>query len=160
MVKEMEGGPAGQQAMGSAPMRQLREILINHHRFVRETVPLIQELLHLLTAHHVHGHPELACMGDKFSVLAEELYLQIKKEEEGLLPLLERHQDERAHRHIRVNTAHEHAFLKGLLRDIRHLSQGYHCPASACKVYGLAYQRLRDFDAQLTSYLDTEGCFQ
>ncbi|GAB1444592.1 hypothetical protein MASR2M41_02030 [Flammeovirgaceae bacterium] len=138
---------------------QLEEGLRGHHKFIKETVPLIKELLRLLTINHGQINPELICINEKFSVLVNELFLQIKKDEEEVFPMLKYNNSKETLKHIKLITRHEQSFLKALFRDIRTLSNDYNLPTGACKVYTLTYQRLQAFDRQLTLYLDIESCF-
>ncbi len=58
----------------------------HHHKYVRESIPVIQELLDKVCEVHVADSPFLLAVRDRFARLAEELLDHIPKEEQILFP--------------------------------------------------------------------------
>lgn len=104
-------------------------------------VPVLKELLGILTTNCGQHHPELICIREKFNILSEELLLLVKKE--GVFSA----------RQSKGITLDELNFIKALLRDIRLLTNSYSLSAENCPTYPIAYERLQNFDRQLSTYL-------
>lgn len=135
-------------------------IVQNHHQYVKEVVPQLQELLDKVCNVHGEDHIELAEIRDDFNDLAEELLSHIRQEEELLFPAIRK-----GYEHIQalnledsistLETEHEHA--GDLMKSIRQLTSQYTAPRGACPTFQLTYKKLEAFDQDLMQHLHLEN---
>jgi regulator of cell morphogenesis and NO signaling len=146
-----------------------RHIVDRHHRYVRETVPVLHAWLDKLNARHGSRHPELEQVRNTFAALADELLAHMMKEENILFPAI----DELAAAHrageqlpkspfgtllhpVRVMEA-DHREAGDLLSRLRDLTSGFTCPDDACTTYRSCYEELSRFEADLHRHIHLEN---
>jgi regulator of cell morphogenesis and NO signaling len=146
-----------------------RHIVARHHRYVRETLPIILGWLDKLVARHGEQHPELQQVREVFVSLATDLTSHMAKEENILFPAI----DDLAAAHragdelpkspfgtilhpVRVmETDHRHA--GDLLTRLRDLTAGYTPPADGCTTYRSCYEELHRFETDLHRHIHLEN---
>lgn len=136
-------------------------IITNHHAYVKETIPQLQELLNKVCAVHGEDHIELPEIRDDFNDLADELLTHMNKEEMFLFPAIKN----RAQREIYYVPLdgpisvmeEEHEIAGDLMKSIRQLTKDYTIPRDACPTLQLTYKKLEEFDHDLMQHVHLEN---
>lgn len=154
----------------SAPLGELTQhIRGKHHRYVRESIPLVRKLLERVKAKHGANHPEILDIEKLFLQVGRELVMHMQKEEQVLFPYIEAL--ERAANGTEAieppffqtvrNPVHammeEHDAAGALVKQIRTASSAYTPPAGACMSYQALYRDLHEFEADLHQHVHLEN---
>jgi regulator of cell morphogenesis and NO signaling len=146
-----------------------RHIVATHHRYVRDTTPVIAAWLDKLVARHGAGHPELAEVRAVFLELGDELMTHMAKEEHILFPFIE--DLAAAHRAgarlpngpfgtvlhpVRV-MEEDHRLAGELIGRLRVLTRDHQPPEDACTTYRACYAELAAFEADLHRHIHLEN---
>lgn len=144
-------------------------IVNNHHRYVRETIPIIARHTQKVAAVHGGRHPETIRIAHQFAQTARDLELHMRKEEEILFPYIKRlvqaeKEGDRVglppfgsvRNPIRMMEA-EHLTAGDEMAEIRELSNGYTPPEDACMTYRVSYQELEQFEDDLHRHVHLEN---
>jgi regulator of cell morphogenesis and NO signaling len=144
-------------------------IQVNHHAFVRRTLPVL--LTHTQKVAKVHGdaHPEMREVAHLFSLVAVEMTSHMAKEEQILFPYivaLEQASGVNAglppspfgtvRNPIRMMEA-EHESAGDAMARIRALTAGYAIPEGACTTYRVCLQELEAFERDLHEHVHLEN---
>jgi len=139
----------------------------HHHTYVRESIPMIKELLEKISEVHRDNSPFLAAVKDRFSRLAAELLDHLPKEEEILFPAARKlfktngsSGDSSAELHLDAPISvmeHEHEEAGRLIKGIRALTDNYTPPDFACPTYKITYTMLNQFDKDLMQHIHLEN---
>jgi regulator of cell morphogenesis and NO signaling len=140
----------------------------HHHKYVRESIPMIQELLDKVCEVHVEDSPFLLAVRDRFTRLAEELLDHLPKEEQILFPAARKlfsaratsgdQGKERLHLEAPISVMeHEHEEAGRLIKGIRALTDNYTPPGFACPTYKITYVMLNQFDKDLMQHIHLEN---
>ena len=143
-------------------------ILQNHHRYVRESIPEIRELLDKVCNVHGHEEPALHKIREDFINLANELWAHMPKEEEILFPAIDKLIQQKngfikGSNYLTNLDApilameHEHESAGDLLKSIRSLTNNYTPPTFACPTYQITYKMLQEFDNDLMQHIHLEN---
>ena len=143
-------------------------IVEHHHKYVRESIPMIQELLDKVCEVHREDSPFLLAVRDRFARLAEELLDHLPKEEEILFPAARRLFNARASSGDQgvmplpldapiTVMEHEHEEAGRLIKGIRALTDNYTPPGFACPTYKITYVMLNQFDKDLMQHIHLEN---
>jgi regulator of cell morphogenesis and NO signaling len=141
-------------------------IIQNHHGYVREVIPQLQELLDKVCSVHGEDHIELAEVRDDFNDLTEELLTHMNKEERVLFPAIKQNYLDRKSGHAyshptleapinMMEDEHEHA--GDLMKSIRQLTNHYTIPRDACPTFQVTYKKLEEFDQDLMQHIHLEN---
>jgi regulator of cell morphogenesis and NO signaling len=154
----------------AAPLADLTlHIREKHHRYVREAITRVGNLLNKVKAKHEENHPEISEIQRLFTEVGKEMIMHMQKEEQILFPYIDALEKAR-----KVNGTLEppffqtvrnpiHAMMKEhdaageLVRQIRQASCEYVPPGDACTSYGALYQDLREFEADLHQHVHLEN---
>lgn len=135
----------------------------NHHAYVKEAIPQLQELLDKVCNVHGEDHIELNEIRDDFNDLAEELLSHLEKEEKVLFPSIKSHFRE-GKTFLSNNfegpisvMEDEHELAGDLMKSIRQLTSNYTIPRDACPTYQLTYKKLAEFDQDLMQHVHLEN---
>ncbi|HEY3429159.1 MAG TPA: iron-sulfur cluster repair di-iron protein [Cyclobacteriaceae bacterium] len=136
-------------------------IIQNHHAYVKEAIPQLQELLDKVCSVHGEDHIELPEIRDDFNDLADELQTHMNKEEMFLFPAIKN----RAQREIYYVPLDgpisvmedEHEIAGDLMKSIRQLAKHYTIPRDACPTLQLTYKKLEEFDHDLMQHVHLEN---
>ena len=142
-------------------------ILLKHHKYVKEAIPLIDAYLHKVSSKHGERHPELFEIKKIFSEVCDEMLSHMAKEEKILFPAI---------KHIQGLLADglpipgvvqlkgpievmemEHEQVGSLLAEIRKLTNKYSPPADACMTYKLSFEELRELEEDLHKHVHLEN---
>jgi regulator of cell morphogenesis and NO signaling len=143
-------------------------IIQNHHAYVLNALPGLEELLIKVENAHGQDHPELSAIGSYFNSLVKELMQHMQKEEQILFPVIK---ELVAGKKKSVKTAipfgtlrnpirvmeEEHAGAGEDMENIRRLSNNFTVPADACFSYRLLYKQLEEFEEDLHQHVHLEN---
>jgi regulator of cell morphogenesis and NO signaling len=140
-------------------------IIQNHHRYVRESIPQIQQFLDKVCDAHGNECIDLLNIRERFFELSEELIQHMEKEELVLFPAIKRldthnHDDHPLSIAIQppiVSMEQEHVVAGDLIKQIRSLSKNYTPPDFACPTFKITYQKLQEFDNDLMRHIHLEN---
>lgn len=158
---------------GSAPEqmdteRLISHIVLKHHQYVLQSMPLIEDHLTKVAAKHGLHYPFMYEVLDLFTQLKQELYMHLQKEERILFPriqeLLSLH---RFHQKRPIDPAyvngpvevmeHEHDHAGDIMYRIRELTGNYAAPEGACTTFRLVLEELKAFEADLHQHVHLEN---
>ncbi len=141
----------------------------NHHRYVQEKIPIINQYLDKLCSVHGLKNPELFAIREQFNHAATELLAHMKKEELVLFPYI-RKMVKTTISHQEISTPHfgtvqnpvhmmmhEHDTEGERFRRIAQLSNDYTPPADACNTYRVTYNLLNEFENDLHTHIHLEN---
>jgi len=180
VLEEKTGQP---DFKGWAPPRLIEHILHTHHRYVRETLPILLEYGRKLASHHGDRYPELIELDLTIRGEAQDLLAHLEKEEQVLFPAIQRLAGSSpadpgaptacpnvAGTHLSPSTANlgfvkhavdqmaaEHSHSGSNLEKIRQLTHAYQLPEGACRSQGYLYAKLKEFDADLQQHIHLEN---
>ena len=140
-----------------------------HHKYTREELVRLSELLEKVYAVHGKNHPELYEIQSTFSGLAQELTTHMMKEEMVLFPYIVRMEEAVIQKEPMLPAPfgtvrnpvtmmeHEHDSAGNALRTIRKASKEFLTPADACVSYQTLYRALEAFEADLHQHIHLEN---
>ncbi len=144
-------------------------IVRTHHRYVRNAIPAIDAHCAKVVMKHGDRHPEVARIHTAFKEVAEEMTRHMAKEELVLFPYIKAMVGQSQNgtpfqqphfgtiaNPIRMMEA-EHESAGNAMDAIRSISNGFAPPADACTTFGLTYQELRQFEADLHRHVHLEN---
>ena len=125
--------------------------------------PLAQELARLqamadrVLLVHRHKDPErLEDLAATVQTLTDELLPHLVKEEAELFPLIRQGQREAAQAWL-GQIDEEHLAVGGLLKQLRHLTDGFKPPMGACGTWRALYQGLAELEAETHEHIHVEN---
>lgn len=141
-----------------------------HHKYVEESIPVINGYLHKIVQVHGNDHPELREIASLFKKSAGELTMHMKKEELMLFPYVQKLvklKESNAsdwqkpvfgsvENPIR-QMEQEHEGEGDRFKRIARLSNNYTPPADGCNTYRVTYQKLKEFEADLHLHIHLEN---
>lgn len=150
-------------------LSQLAEhIVITHHTYVKNEMPLIFGYLQKVKGKHSERHPELNKIFQLFAAVKEELEQHMQKEELVLFPRIKNIEHQIAEgKEIVLNSSYlfspismmeqEHDHAGNMLAEIRELTNNYQPPADACTTYKLSFSSLQEFEKDLHQHVHLEN---
>ena len=140
-----------------------------HHRYVEKTIPVLRQFLEKLCKVHGAAHPELFDINELFNISAGELTIHMKKEELILFPSIKKMinlknepdqelnpEDESVQNPINM-MMEEHSAEGDRFSKISELSNNYTAPADGCTTYNVAFDMLKEFEADLHMHIHLEN---
>jgi len=142
---------------------------MNHHEFVRRTIPVL--LTHTQKVAKVHGesHTELREVARLFTAVAEDMTSHMAKEEHILFPYIVALEEASVagrgapaspfgtvRNPIRMMEM-EHESAGDSMARIRELTSGYGIPEGACTTYRVCLQELEAFERDLHEHVHLEN---
>jgi regulator of cell morphogenesis and NO signaling len=134
----------------------VENIETSHHAYLRETLPVIAQLIDRVVDVHGAGDDRLADMQTLFEKVAEDLENHMLHEEEALFPMVRDMEAEGAIKPTRCGDAvggpiacmeNDHIAVRKELGRLSELTDGYAVPENACMTY-------RKMLGQLTRFAD------
>ncbi len=141
----------------------------NHHLYVAQALPVIQQYLDKVCKVHGAHRPELFQINELFSESAEELSHHMMKEELVLFPFVKRMaQAQRDNEKLELPgygsvenpiamMKHEHNTEGERFRKIAELSNDYQPPVEACNTYRVVFALLKEFEEDLHKHIHLEN---
>ncbi len=144
-------------------------ILLKHHFYVRQNMPVIYGHLEKVAMKHGDRYPHMRQAYLKFAMLKSELESHMDKEEQVLFPRIRQLESvvqsgSEAVEHLAhlidapvsvMESEHDHA--GALMQEIRRLTNDYTPPLDACTTHRLSLQELRDFEEDLHRHVHLEN---
>ncbi len=151
---------------GWDPAFLARYIVEVHHRYVRESLPVLRQFAQKVERVHGRTRPELGAIREKVSELAEELERHLEDEETEVFPLIAvlvdaRQAGSRAMpadpEALLVALEDDHERAGTLMRELRELSDDFTPPETACNTYRALYAKLDEFEEDLHRHVHLEN---
>lgn len=142
-------------------------ILKNHHSYVKENLPLIQQHLEKVSLKHGDAYPQMKRIKVLFDEIKRDLEQHMMKEEVILFPRIKKLESSVNER----NLAEENLILKGpidvmeyehetagkIMEEIKTLSNNYTPPGNACTTFRLSLDELKLFENDLHRHVHLEN---
>jgi regulator of cell morphogenesis and NO signaling len=154
----------------SAPLCELtRHIREKHHRYVREAIPRVRNLLAAVKSRHGANHSEIAEIEQLFLAVGQEMIMHMQKEEQILFPYINAMELSAAAggtleppffqtvRNPIQAMMREHDAAGELVKQIRRASSDYAAPEDACTTFQSLYEELRQFESDLHQHVHLEN---
>lgn len=160
---------SAQHDFNAWPLSFLADYIINvHHKYVTDSVELLDQLSDKVATKHSDRFPELLAIRKHVYELLEELVTHMKKEEVILFPYikqLEQKTSAAGDYSQAFNTVQkpiwvmeqDHEVAGDLLKKIRSLTNGYTVPANACNSFNFLYKKLEEFEEDLHRHIHLEN---
>lgn len=152
------------------PIDEMIDYIVNvHHKYVRESTPVICAHTQKVATVHGNNHAEVIEIARHFGTVAEDLRRHMMCEEQVLFPYIK--SLVRAKRNggtiipppfgtaqnpIRVMEA-EHRAAGDELYEVRSLSKNYIPPEDACTTYRVSFKELQQFEQDLHQHVHLEN---
>lgn len=147
------------------PSTELMEYIVDkHHTFMKEEMPLVDQLLNkILKVHYVDHREVLSPLHQLFSKLKGEIEEHLVKEEELLFPSIRDYEEnpteENLQRVLSVmeETESEHDVAGDVLKQMREVSYNYTPPQGACRTFVNTYEKLEAIEKDLFHHVHLEN---
>ena len=142
----------------------LNHIEATHHKYIRDTAPLLQEYLQRMVIAHADDHEEILPLSHCVTELIAELMPHLIKEERILFPAIRSlsmgQEVNGCFGHIGNPIhvmEHEHDNAGEILQQLRAITHNYLIPEGACNTWRTCYKTLAEFDADLQMHIHLEN---
>lgn len=148
----------------------LADYIVNvHHKYVTESMPMLNDLSWRIAQHHGGAHPELHAIGQHVTTLLSEMRHHQVKEEKVLFPfirqLVQCKRENRPAGNPPLGTVEspvqtmvdEHGNVARHLHALEELSDNYNVPADGCESYRLYFHKLQELDEDLHQHIHLEN---
>lgn len=149
----------------------ISDYIINvHHRYLRDRMPLIEDLLERFIDEHQKKYPELLQLKEYFHTLVTNIHPHLLHEEEVIFPyarqIAHAFTGSEPYASLLVRTLRkpvedmmrrEQDMVMALLVKMRQLTRNYSPPDSACISHKVSFSMLRELDNDLTQHLYLEN---
>lgn len=133
----------------------LADYIVNvHHRYIRESAPVIETLVFKVAGVHGQQHPELVLLAKEVDGFLKEMLEHLDKEEGDLFPAI------KSGAPLSESIAlmeDEHSSAGLQLRRFRQLTRDYTLPEDACNSYRLLFEKLKEFESDLFQHVHLEN---
>ena len=143
-------------------------IIIHHHFYVKQSMPLIYSHLEKVAAKHGSRYPYMQKVFELFGMIKDEMTMHMQKEEMILFPRIKEIEnlfnnnqptnisDGYITGPVNVMEAeHEHAGK--ILDEIRQLTNNYTAPEDACTTFKVSLAELKEFEKDLHKHVHLEN---
>lgn len=148
----------------------LADYIVNiHHKYVAESLTMLDEFSAKVAEVHVDLHPEVAEIAQLFNAVAAELKAHMLKEENILFPYIKELVAAKREKTtidpssfgsvanvIRVMES-EHVSAGGNMEKIHKLSNAFTPPEDACSSYRVLFSKLEEFEKDLHQHIHLEN---
>lgn len=169
LAVEQREAPAAGQKFRQWEIDFLAAYIVNeHHKYVKENIPLLLEFTQKVARVHGERHPETVQVAGLFLETARELEQHMMKEEQVLFPYINSLQAAKKSGHFQrppfqsaenpirmMEEEHDHA--GNLMKQIRQLTGDFTPPPDACNTYRVAYLKLQEFEEDLHRHIHLEN---
>ncbi|HWK99248.1 MAG TPA: iron-sulfur cluster repair di-iron protein [Parapedobacter sp.] len=135
-----------------------------HHKYVRESGPIIEQLAEKVASRHGAAHPELFELAKGLKGLMADMYSHQQKEERILFPAIKTLEgyDGSAQATIGIEAPisameADHDSAGDELKTLRKLTRNYDLPADACNSYMYLFDKIREFEDNLFQHIHLEN---
>jgi regulator of cell morphogenesis and NO signaling len=144
-------------------------IVNNHHSYVLNTIPVIEQHLNKVASKHGEKYPYMVKAASLFSHLKDELTSHMGKEEKMLFPYIKKMRNALQNNidmpappfgtvesPIKV-MEQEHEMAGSLMRQIGELTNNFTPPEDACTTHRILLQELNEFEQDLHVHVHLEN---
>ncbi len=144
-------------------------ILNTHHKYVKQSIPVIYEYTQKVAKVHGERHPEAIAIAEIFLTVSDELNRHMCKEEDILFPYI-KHLATAQSNKMKIEPSpfgtvenpinlmeQEHDIVGRMLEEIKGLANNYTPPADACTTFRLSYAKLKEFEDDLHQHIHLEN---
>jgi len=147
----------------------INHIVNKHHRYVKESMPMIMAHLEKVSTRHGDKNPELFEVYQLFNELKMDMEQHMYKEENILFPRINevnqlvkspalRRSIESHYLEAPINVMQdEHERAGDILHEIKKLTADYTPPPDACTTYRLSFDELKQFEHDLHRHVHLEN---
>ncbi|NBI05549.1 iron-sulfur cluster repair di-iron protein [Senegalia massiliensis] len=143
---------------------QIDYIVNKHHTFMKEEMPITQELLSkILKVHYVSHGTELSKLHRLFNNLKAEIEEHLIKEEELLFPMIKQYEkdptEENRKKAFKVleETESEHEAAGDILKEMRKITDGFKVPEDGCNTYRITFEKIEAIEKDLFEHIHLEN---
>ncbi|WP_130807874.1 iron-sulfur cluster repair di-iron protein [Senegalia massiliensis] len=143
---------------------QIDYIVNKHHTFMKEEMPITQELLSkILKVHYVSHGTELSKLHKLFNSLKAEIEEHLIKEEELLFPMIKQYEkdptEENRIKALKVleETESEHEAAGDILKEMRKITDGFKVPEDGCNTYIITFEKIEAIEKDLFEHIHLEN---
>lgn len=148
----------------AAPSVLIDHILKTHHKYTRDELARLEELIAAVRSLHEERHPELILIDSLVARLRADLLPHMQKEEMILFPFIQALEEgtqppfgpPSVAMPIRIMNV-EHEQVGGLLAELRCATSGYNVPEDACVSYRAMLDGLQNLEADLEQHIHIES---
>ena len=132
-----------------------------HHKYVRETGPIIEQLAEKVASRHGAAHPELFEVAKTIKGVVADMYSHQQKEERVLFPAIKALEGNGGATFgisgpVQMMEA-DHDDAGNELKALRKLTNGYALPADACNSYTYLFDKIQEFESDLFQHIHLEN---
>jgi len=136
------------------PASFLIDYIVNvHHRYCRETLPVLQQFAMKVSRVHGGAYPALVEVNEKVQELAREMAIHMEAEEEEVFPAIASGGSPGSIEQMEAD--HDHA--GALMRDLRELTSDFTPPDGACATWRATFAKLEEFENDLHRHVHLEN---
>ncbi|MFT3946349.1 MAG: iron-sulfur cluster repair di-iron protein [Agriterribacter sp.] len=146
----------------------IRHILIRHHFYIRQLMPVIEEHLAKVASKHGNHFPYMKTVQELFRYLKNDMYQHMQKEEMVLFPRIKeiaaainsKQQISKQQAYISNPVAmmvHEHDEAGAIMEQVRILTNDYMAPEGACNTFKVVLEELKAFEEDLHQHVHLEN---
>ena len=173
VVQELEAAMAAgkEKSMPFSEMsaeQLINHILVRHHFYVKQSMPLIYMHLEKVASKHGDNYPYMKQVFDLFAEVQEEMTAHLHKEEAILFPRIkemEKWAKKKSNATFPRNYIHgpiavmenEHEHAGDILFRIRELTSHYTAPKGACTTFKVSLAELKEFEDDLHEHVHLEN---
>lgn len=143
-------------------------IVLHHHFYVRQSMPLIISHLEKVAAKHGDSFPYMRTVLELFNEINKDMTSHMEKEEAVLFPRIKGLENLFTSKtHADIATAYisapinvmetEHDQAGRILSNIRELTNDYAIPTEACTTFRIVLSELKDFEEDLHRHIHLEN---
>lgn len=143
-------------------------IVLKHHLYVRQAMPVIFQHLQRVATKHGDRFPYMQQVFELFSVLQQEMDSHMQKEEQVLFPRIkeiEKAVAQNAFQPLNIGYLSqpiqvmetEHAEAGNLIEEIRQWTNNYTPPVDACTTFRISLAELKAFEEDLHRHVHLEN---
>lgn len=143
---------------------QIDYVVNKHHTFMKEEMPITQELLSkILKVHYASHGTKLSKLHKLFNSLKAEIEEHLIKEEELLFPMIKEYEknstEENREKALKVleETESEHEAAGDILKEMRKLTDGFKTPEDGCNTYRITFEKMESIEKDLFEHIHLEN---
>lgn len=162
--------PESETIPAKLSLSELIDVIIReHHDYLREAIPVLQEHLTKIVKVHGGNHTYLAELSTTFTELSEELISHLKKEESILFRVIKyveecarfsekpRTNGYKSIQSVLGSYLEEHEKAGEFLRKINQLTSNFTPPSDACTTFRVSYMELKEFEENTFKHVHLEN---
>lgn len=134
-------------------------IVLVHHQYLYEEMPLLEELAAKVASVHGERHPELVAVERLVRAIRDDLDPHLAEEEETVFPAIRRHltAGEPVPAALLDRLRDDHEAVGALLAELRAATSDHAVPEDGCASYRSLYERLAHLESDTFRHIHLEN---